>query len=306
LSFSLGCKPLNAVIIETDGRLLTTCRLFFILLVFMFLYSGKTVADELVDIPHVAEKAQISFEFDYLYAAPHRAFAIAPGGAWSWSAGKETSDIARASALTACGRYTEQKCVLYAADDEIVFDSKKWSGLWGPYLNRQQAKKAATGIDPGEIFPDLVFTDPQGLKKTISNYKGKVVFVHFWGCWCPPCRHEFASLIDMYRILLDTVGDQVEFVVLQMREPISQSRKWAKENNVEALPLSDSGVKNKSDTTLWLKSGATIDDRELATVFPASYVLDKQGVVVFSHMGSVSDWSQYVMFFRDVVSRSGK
>jgi thiol-disulfide isomerase/thioredoxin len=306
LSCSAGCLQPSADVFENNGRLLTTCRLFFVFLFFMFLYSGKTVADELVDIPHVADKAQISFEFDYLYAATHRAFAIAPGGAWSWSAGIETSDIARASALTACGRYTEQKCVLYAVDDEIVFDSKKWSGLWGPYLNRQQAKKAATGTAPGEIFPDLVFTDPQGLKKTISHYKGKVVFVHFWGCWCPPCRHEFASLIDMYRILHDTVGDQVVFVVLQMREPISQSRKWAKENNVEALPLSDSGIKSKSDTTIRLKSGATIDDGELATAFPASYVVDKHGVVVFSHMGSVSDWSEYVTFFRDAVNRSGK
>jgi hypothetical protein len=108
----------------------------------------------------------------------------------------------------------------------------------------------------------------------------------------------------MYQILNDVAGDQVEFVVLQVREPIKTARAWAKENNVEALPLSDSGVKSSKDRQLTLKDGSRIDDRKLAKAFPASYVLDKNGLVIFSHMGSVSDWSEYVPFFLDAVRKS--
>lgn len=305
MSFAFGIKQLLVVMFATGGRLISVCRQFFICVVVVCACSVNALA-ELVDIPHVEKKAQDSFEFDYLYAAPHRAFAIAPGGAWSWQAGKATVDIASQSALAACSRYTKQKCVLYAVDNEIVFDAKSWASLWGPYLNAGQAKQAKTGIERGQKFPDLKFTTPDGLSKTISSLKGKVVFVHLWGCWCPSCRYEFVSLIDMYHIIRDIMGDKVAFVVLQVREPISQARRWARENKVEALPLSDSGVKSSTDTTLSLKGGGTIDDRELATVFPASYVLDKHGVVVFSHMGSVHDWSEYLPFFQDVVNKSGK
>ncbi len=37
-------------------------------------------------IPQVGTKAQNSFDFDYIYATDHRAFAIAPGGSWAWKA----------------------------------------------------------------------------------------------------------------------------------------------------------------------------------------------------------------------------
>jgi thiol-disulfide isomerase/thioredoxin len=300
-----GVKKHSSVMFEIDGSFIKVCRHFFVCIVLFWCYAGNSVA-ELADIPHVAEKAQHSFQYDYLYAAPHRAFAIAPGGAWSWAAGKSTKENASQSALDACARYTSQKCVLYAVDNQIVFDVNKWAGLWGPYINKRQLQKTETGVGLGKKFPDLKFTDPKGGNKTISSLKGKVVFVHFWGCWCPSCRYEFVTLIDMYRIINDIMPGQVEFVVLQVREPIAQARSWAKENNVSALPLSDSGVQSASDTKLSLKGGGTIEDRELATVFPASYVLDKHGVVVFSHMGSIDDWSQYVAFFRDVAKRSGQ
>jgi hypothetical protein len=35
-------------------------------------------------------------------------------------------------------------------------------------------------------------------------------------------------------------------------------------------------------------------------------VLDRHGVVVFSHTGPVSGWLQYLPFLRDVAARSGK
>lgn len=257
-------------------------------------------------IPHVPEKANQSFQLDYAYADFNRAFAIAPGGAWSWQSGKESAEAAKSAALNVCKKYTKQKCVLYSVNDEVVFDRENWSGLWGPYKTKKQADKTGTGAVVGQKFPDVKFTDPNGKVKIISDLKGKVVFVHFWGCWCSPCKHEFATLIDMYRILNDIVGDEVEFVVLQMRESIDSSRAWAREQGYETLPLSDSGAKSSEDALITLKGDKQIPDRQVARVFPASYVLDKHGVVVFSNMGSVDNWTEYVPFFRDVISKSGK
>ena len=281
-------------------------KILFRLLLLVFLSIDYLYAAGMDEIPQVSQKAQDSFQFDYAYANSHRAFAIAPGGAWSWQADKPTKDEAKKAALDACAKYTQQKCVLYALDNEIVFNQQEWFSLWGPYKTKKQAEQSAIGNKRGQIFPDLAFTNPQGVKKTISDLKGKLVFVHLWGCWCPPCRVEFVTLIDMYRILQDTLGDQVEFVVLQLREPISQARAWAKKNNLTALPLSDSGVKSVDDKFLTVKGGEKIPDRQLAHVFPASYVVDKHGIVIFSHMGSIDDWSEYISFFKHAVEKSGK
>ena len=263
-------------------------------------------ASDYDEIPHVGRKAQESFQYDYMYAAEHRAFAIAPGGAWSWVAGKPGIEQAKQDALSACQKYTRQKCVVYAANGQVLFDKQQWFKLWGPYKTAAQAKAAEPGSGMGQKFPDLVFTDPEGNRRSINDLKGKVVFVHFWGRWCPSCRYEFKSLIDMYRIARDTLGDQIEFVVLQVREPIAASREWAKDNNLDALPLSDSGVESAQDRDLSIRGGKKIADRKLASAFPASYVIDRHGLVVFSHMGSVADWSEYVPFFMDVAKRSGK
>jgi len=278
----------------------------FFVSAFLLIMSPLHVLAVDVDIPHVSLKAKDSFQFDYLYATEHRAFTIAPGGAWSWTAKKETEEEAKKVALDACNSYTEQKCVLYAVNDEITFDKDQWFKLWGPYKTRAELKASKQGIKVGEIFPNVTFTNPEGLKQSISDLKGKVVFAHFWGCWCPPCRREFETLIDMYRIIQDTMGEQVAFVVLQLREPIQTARDWAKENNLDALPLSDSGVKNSEDKFIRIKGGKQIADREIAKYFPSSYVIDKNGYVVFSHMGSIENWPEYVNFFRDAVENSGK
>jgi len=281
-------------------------KIYLLLLYLIALYSAQLYANDFIDIPHVNTKAKDSFQFDYAYATQHRAFAIAPGGGWSWTSSKPSQDEAKKAALQACAKYSKQKCVLYAVDNKVVFDKNKWPTLWGPYKNKKQAQQSKTGVGIDQRFPDVEFTDHLGNKKSIDDLKGKVVFVHLWGVWCPSCQYEFSTLVDLYQILKDVTGGQIEFVILQARESVKDSREWVKSKGFEALPISDSGVKSSEDKQFYIKGGERIADRKLAKVFPASYVLDKHGVVVFSHMGSIKNWSQYVGFFKHAVEMSGK
>lgn len=279
-------------------------QLFLALLTLSF--SPFILAIDMSPIPHVSKKANDSFLYDYAYATNHRAFAIASDGAWSWTAKKDTVEQAKVDALAACARYTEQDCMLYAVNNQIVFDVNTWRQSWGPYKNKAQALSSSSGTKLGQKFPDIAYVTPDNQTSSIHQHLGKIVFVHFWGCWCPPCGFEFTALTDLYQIINDLMPGQVEFIILQVREPIEQARAWAADKQFTALPLSDSGVKDSEDEELTLRDGTRVADRTFARAFPASYILDKHGINVFSHMGSIDYWTELLPFFMDVEKRSGK
>lgn len=261
--------------------------------------AGATLADALPGMPPAGVEAFQAYQ----QAAEQRAFAIAPGGAWGWHAGADSEDVAEDQALSACRSNTQQKCVLYARNRQVVFNAKAWSSLWGPYATAPQAAQAASGTQPGQRMADLTFRDQHGKPARLSGLRGKVVVLHFWGSWCPPCRREMPALAALRKKLADRAD--IAFVLLQVREPFAIAERWAQGQRLE-LPLADSGSQGEGDANFRLASGALLPDREIARSFPTSYVLDKHGVVIFSHVGPVHDWAHYEAFLRDAAAHSGK
>lgn len=47
-----------------------------------------------------------------------------------------------------------------------------------------------------ETIPAIDFTlkDQYGEEHTLSDYKGKTVFLNFWATWCPPCKAEMPDI----------------------------------------------------------------------------------------------------------------
>jgi thiol-disulfide isomerase/thioredoxin len=239
---------------------------------------------------------------EYSSARDHRAFAIAPGGAWGWKAEAASKGDAGEAALAACAENTPQKCTLYSVDGRKSFDANAWPRLWGPYADAAAAARSPVGRRLGERFPDLAFAAPDGRKLAVSALRGKVAVLHFWGSWCGPCRREMPDLQLLYEGLKGR--SDIAFALLQVREDFGASRRWAEAQKLR-LPLYDSGAA-ATDPTLRTSDGARIGDREIAFSFPTTYVLDKRGIVVFSHVGPVPDWSEYRDFLLDAARRSGR
>lgn len=239
----------------------------------------------------------------YRQAFPHKAFAIAPGGAFGWSAEMPTPEAARTEALARCRLHTVQSCVLYALDERRVFDAVAWPRLWGPYLSRAEAARAPIGTRRGERFPDLAFTLPNGKKTTLRQQANKVVVLHFWASWCGPCRKELPALQRLYEKLASR--RDIAFVLLQVREPIATARRWAHQQGLY-MPLADSGALGDTDEFLLLADGNRLRDREIARKFPTTYVLDKHGIVLFTHVGPIPRWEEYEDFLLDAANRSGR
>lgn len=283
-------------------NLLQSAILTAIFFILPTLPVGAAALNDVAAVPHLDSAGKEGYR-GFLAAGKQRAFSIAPGGAWAWKGSEVAAELAAEAALQSCQSGTGQSCVLYALNDKVVFDALAWARLWGPYLNRAEAARAPVGKERGERFYNLIFQTPSGKATKLSDLRGKVVLLHFWGSWCKSCRHEMPELQQLYRAL--GARQDIRMVLLQVREDFAASRQWAQQQRLE-LPLYDSGVQNKTVDVLPLADGLTVGDRNIAAAFPTSYILDKHGIVVFSHVGAVSGWSQYLPLLRDVSARSGK
>ncbi len=242
-------------------------------------------AESLAAPPPTATQEAREDYAEFLRAPGHRAFAIAPGGAWGMATDATSQQAAESEALAQCRESTTQTCRLYAVDRRLVFNQAAWDASW-----RQQSAAAAAavvGTEVGERFPDLVFTGPDGASHRLSDYRGKVVVLHFWGSWCPICQRELPDLAKLAQAAAHDPA--IRIIAVQAREPIAKARRWAALHDI-ALPLYDGG----GDDVFHLANGTVVPDRSLAHNFPSTYVLDPQGVVVFRNIGALQRWPDYL------------
>lgn len=253
-------------------------------------------------VPHLDARGRDGYR-QFLAIPPPRAFAIAPGGAWGYSTEAANTALAEQEALTNCQANTLQRCQVYARDDSVVLSQSDWVRAWGPYKTAAEAARSQTGALPGQRFPDLLLKDGKGRPVKLSSLRGKVVVLHFWGSWCPPCQREMPDLAK----LVDTTkgARDIRFVFVQVREDYAKASAWARRIS-PTLPLFDSGMTGSRDSDLLLAGGGRLADRTVAMAFPTSYVLDRHGVVVFAHVGPVAGWAQYLPFLKDAAARSGR
>ena len=69
--------------------------------------------------------------------------------------------------------------------------------------------------------PDFTLTDQNGVRHTLSDYKGKVVLLNFWATWCGPCKMEMPDLQAVYE---DYGKNQEDVVILGVANPKTSSQ----------------------------------------------------------------------------------
>jgi peroxiredoxin len=64
--------------------------------------------------------------------------------------------------------------------------------------NSKKEKKESKEEEPKKFeAPDFTLKNIDGNEVSLSDYKGKIVFINFWATWCGPCRHEVPAFVEL-------------------------------------------------------------------------------------------------------------
>ena len=127
--------------------------------------------------------------------------------------------------------------------------------------------------------------DLQGTTKSLSSYRGKVVFLNFWATWCGPCRSEMPSMQRLYDVLKD---EGFEIVAVNLQESAHQVKRFLDEEKLTFPVLLD-----KDGYT-----GSVYGARSI----PTTYLIDREGKIFARAIGA-REWDspEIMSVFRDIL-----
>jgi len=124
--------------------------------------------------------------------------------------------------------------------------------------------------------PDFTLVDQYGNQHTLSDYKGKTVFLNFWATWCGPCRKELPDIQALYEDHLENQDDLVVLGVIipQPDEGVEGVTEFLEENELTFPALMD------VDSSVSASYGIA--------AFPTTFMIDTEGNVFGYVAGALS------------------
>jgi thiol-disulfide isomerase/thioredoxin len=121
----------------------------------------------------------------------------------------------------------------------------------------------------------LALTSPEGTAQSLMQWPGKVLVINFWATWCEPCLKEIPALMRVQR---KTSANGVQIVGIGI-DDAAKIRQFSKTLGID-YPIVVAGLR-AVDVTRRLGNPAG--------GLPFTVVLDRQGRMVASHLGALSE-----------------
>jgi thiol-disulfide isomerase/thioredoxin len=124
----------------------------------------------------------------------------------------------------------------------------------------------------GKMSPPYAATRLEGGLASLDELRGRVVLLNVWATWCAPCREEIPYLQSLYdrhaKDGLEIVGVSVD--ATGSEETIKEFRRDF-----------------KMTYPIWLDPDERVQTLYLALGVPASYLIDRDGILRWKHLGTV-------------------
>jgi peroxiredoxin len=127
----------------------------------------------------------------------------------------------------------------------------------------------------GDPAPEFQLTTLDGRNVSLSGLRGKVVMVHFWATWCPPCVEELPTLDLLARSI---AGSGFEVLAISVDEGGPDA-------------VREFMTKNKLSLPVLLDQDKAVAGRYGTFKFPETYIVDRQGIIRNKIIGAV-DWGR--------------
>ncbi len=192
--------------------------------------------------------------------------------------------IKRKIFINHCGRTARIATLLFislftAANASIIPDT-------GSHLT--QPKLLTSAIIPNSQF-ELTFKDQNGSIVTLTQLRGKVVFLNFWATWCLPCLAEMPSIHKLYSHFKN--NKDIVFIMLDADSNFEKSNAYMD--------------RKKYEMPIYHLTGK-VSDQIFSGALPTTIVFDKQGRISFKHQGFAKYNSKTFIKFIDQLIASKK
>jgi peroxiredoxin len=142
--------------------------------------------------------------------------------------------------------------------------------LLAPLALASGCDRGAHPAQTGQAAPDFTVSDGSATVH-LASYRGRVVLLNFWATWCAPCIEEMPSLIELHHAQPD-----LAILAVSIDEDAEAYSHFLARRHVDLIAVRDPGQKAAQlyHSTMW----------------PETYVIDRQGVIRRKFVGA-QDWN---------------
>ena len=134
---------------------------------------------------------------------------------------------------------------------------------------QQEAGKDFIPVEDREPAPKLAGETLDGSELDVASLRGKAVVVNFWASWCPPCRAETPTLVELAQEYPD-----VAFVGVNQKDEPSPAKAFVRDFKVPYPSIVD-------------RLGTLAAGWPIAIGLPSTVVLDHEGRIAARFTGGV-------------------
>ena len=142
-------------------------------------------------------------------------------------------------------------------------------GVFLLFLFAKEGSRGTRIIHEGDRAPEFRLQALDGSAVSLADFRGKVVMVHFWATWCPPCVEEMPMIEQLYRSLGST---DFKILAVSVDEGGAGAVAEFMQRNGLSLPA-------------LLDPGRSVAGLYGTFKFPETYILDRRGVVKYKAIG---------------------